>query len=479
MEFDDDLIVTRSYNIDGKSSIKINGQMATLSMLKELSLNLVNTYGQNENQVIFNTDNHLKILDTFAGTMQTIEYQNYIELYSELKNIESKLKEFGGSNEERLRQIDLLDYQINEIETAKISVDDYEELLTKRQILLNIGKIISNTTLAQNYLNDELINSITKAKNSLDQASIYDENLSDLTNRLNSARIELEDIFENVKRYNQNFDFSEDEQQKIEDRYSLYNSLMRKYGNSIESIIFELESMKTRFLNLKNADEVITALNIQKQKKISQLMALGLKIREYRIKNANNLCTLIEKNLQNLNMKNAKLKFKFEQNEKLLDNGIDRVELLFSANLGEDEKPLNKIASGGEISRFMLALKSVIASQDDMPTMIFDEIDTGISGTTSEAVAKQMAVIAKSHQVIVVTHSQQIASMADTNFLIEKTESDDRTVTLVKKLNYDEKVAEIARFLSGDQTNDASIKNAKALIEEQDLYKKSLEKINN
>lgn len=479
LEFDEDLIITRSYNIDGKSSIKINGQMVTLSMLRELCSNLVNTYGQNENQIIFNTDNHLKILDAFAETIETDSYKKYIEYYAELKRIENKLKEFGGSDEERLRQIDLLSYQVEEIENAKISFDDYEELKKRRQILLNIGKVVSNTTMAQNYLNEELINNITKAKNSIDQASIYDLNLSDFSERLNSARIEIEDIFDSLKIYNQNYDFSEEDQEQIEDRYSLYNNLMRKYGNSVENILIELEKMKTQLLNLKNADEIITKLTLQKQKLVSQLLDLGLQIRQYRTKYAGKLCDLIEKNLQNLNMKNAKLKFNFEQNDKLLNDGIDRVELLFSANLGEEEKPLSKIASGGEISRFMLALKSVIASQDEMPTMIFDEIDTGISGLTSEAVAKQMAIIAKSHQVIVVTHSQQIASMADTNFLIEKLENGDRTITLVKKLNYDEKVVEIARFMSGDRTNEAAIKNAKALIEEQDIYKKSLEKFDN
>ena len=178
-------------------------------------------------------------------------------------------------------------------------------------------------------------------------------------------------------------------------------------------------------------------------------------------------------------MKNAHLCFDFQKTDRFLSNGQDAVEILFSSNLGEVEKPLNKIASGGEISRFMLALKSVIAKTDNMPTMIFDEIDTGISGATSEAVAKQMAIISKNHQVICVTHSQQIAAMADTNFLIEKFEKDDRTITSVKQLNFEEKVKEVARFMSGEHTNEISLQNAKQLISEQDEYKKSIEKIDN
>ena len=479
LEYDDEIIITRSYSIEGKSSIKINGQIITLSMLKELCSNLVNTYGQNENQVIFDAQNHLKILDAFASTSNTPEYREYVSLFAKLKEIEAKLNEFGGSDEYRLRQIDLLKYDIDEIESAQICLEDFEDLQNKRRLMLNIGKIISNTTLAENCLGGDMLSLINKAKNAIEQASGYDDKLLDIASRMDVARLELEDIFETVKSYNQNCDFDENEQQKIEDRYSLYNKLMRKYGNSVENVLQKLEEMKAELNNLTNADKLIAELNFSKDEVCKKLLEVGNKITEYRKCSAEKLSGLILNNLKNLNMKNSKLKFDFTHTVKFNSNGLDKVELLFSANLGEEVKPLNKIASGGEISRFMLALKSVIAKQDNMPTMIFDEIDTGISGATSEAVAKQMAIIGRHHQVIVVTHSHQIASMADTNFLIEKFEIDNKTITKVKKLNQTEKVQEIARFMSGDNMNNAAIDNAKLLIMEQEEYKKSLENIDN
>ena len=478
-EFCDEILISRSYTKEGKSEIRINGQIATLSMLKELSLIFVNNYGQNDNQEIFDESKHLKILDDFAGTEKNEDFKQYQMQYAKLKEVERKLKGFGGSADERLRNLDILSFQIQEIEDAKISVEDFEEVENKRRLLLNIGKIISNTMLAQNYIDANVLSSISKSKQALEQASVHDESLISLAERLKSVQIELDDIFETVKDYNNSANFSEEDQQKIEDRYSLYTKLMRKYGKTVEEILARFDELKTEYNNLLNADKEIAILSKEKSALESELLVLGEKIRSFRKTASKKLCELIVRNLENLNMKNTKLEFVFDGFKDLLQNGIDRVQLMFSANLGEEKKPLNKIASGGEISRFMLALKSVVASVDNMPTMIFDEIDTGISGITSEAVAKQMAVIAKKHQVIAVTHSQQIASMADTNFYIEKLEENGRTRTVVKKLSEDEKILEIARFLSGDKVNEQSLSNAKALILEQNQYKKSLENIDN
>lgn len=482
-EESDDVVVTRLFNLDGRGDIKINGQPATLAMLKELSAMLVDLYGQNESQVIFDTASHLKILDAFAKTAENVDYAKYQKLYSQLSDINSKLKQFGGSEEERQRSIDILTYQIQEIESAKISADDFAETESKRHILLNAGKIISNTILAQNSLNDGVATNISRAKSGLAQASTYDGTLQSLADRLDSVLIELDDILETIQDYNNGADFSESEQQQIEDRYSLYGKLLRKYGKTVDDVLQELNNMKQELDRLKNADREIAELLDKKAKVLNELLLTGKRISDYRKKMADKLARLIEGNLKNLSMKNAKIKFSFVlpalDETAIKQNGIDNVELLFSANLGETEKPLSKIASGGEISRFMLALKSVIASVDKMPTMIFDEIDTGISGATSEAVAKQMAIIAKKHQVIVVTHSQQIASMADYNFLIKKMENNGRTFTEVKRLSEEEKVIEVARFMSGATISKQAIESATSLIAEQNAYKVELEKINN
>ena len=474
-QFEDEIIISRSFTNEGKSDIRINGEPSTLAMLKELSSNLVDSYGQNESQTLFDAGEHIELLDDFAGTQNTKEYIEYTKNFAELKKLEVQLKSFGGSQEERLKNMDILAFQIDEIENANISIEDFADLEGKRHRLLNMGKIASSTTLAQNYLDMDVLSNISKAKASLEQVETYDNSLTEFAERLESVKIELSDILESVKDYNRNIDFSEAEQQKMEDRYSLYTKLMRKYGRTVEEVLIAYNNMKNEFELLKNADQEINKLTIQKGQIESKMLELGKKISSYRKEKAKVLCEEITKNLKKLNMKNSVLEFVFENQEKLLSNGIDEVELLFSANLGEEKKPLSKIASGGEMSRFMLALKSVIAKVDHMPTMIFDEIDTGISGATSEAVAKQMAMIGKNHQVIAVTHSQQIASMADTNFLIKKTEKDVRTVTLVKKLNDKEKLEEVARFLSGEAITAQSLENAQKLIDEQAEYKRTIE----
>ena len=476
--YDDEILISRSYKIDGKNDIRLNGEPITLSMLKELSSFLVDSYGQNENQIIYDASNQLKILDGFSKIQNFEPYQSYLTCFAELKSINKKLKEFGGNNEERLRNLDILSYQIEEIEKANLSEEDYEQVSEKRHLLLNLGKIVSSTTLSQNFLEDGVISNISRAKSALEQASVYDQKLGELAERLYSASIEISDIFDNIKLYNQNIDFSDEEAKKIDDRIDLYNKMLRKYGKSVSEILENRQQMQAEYERLLNADQEISRLSKEKESILQKLYCFGKQISDYRKENSAVLCEEIAQNLKKLGIKNAKLQFVFNELQNVESgiyfDGMDKAELLFSANLGEELKPLSKIASGGEISRFMLSLKAVIANVDNMPTMIFDEIDTGISGVTSEAIAKLMAKISKTHQVIAVTHSHQIASMADTNFFIEKTEHNGRTITNVHKLDQEEKVGEIARFLSGDNITSQSITNAKQLIQEQENYKNSI-----
>lgn len=478
IEYDDEILISRTYKLEGKNDIRLNGFQITLSMLKELSDFLVDSYGQNENQIIYNTANHLKILDEYSKIENFEPFLSYKNCYYELKSIDKQLKQFGGNDKDRLNTLDLLLYQINEIENANISEDDYEQLTEKRHLLLNIGKIISNTTMAQNLLDDGIASSISKSISSIEQASVYDQNLAQYAERLDSMKIELDDILDGIKSYNQNVDFSDEEAQKIDDRIDLYNKLFRKYGNTVGDVLENKQTTQNQYDVLINADREIARLSNQKQEILKKLFNYAKEISKFRKQKAVELCQKITENLKSLSIKNAKVEYTFEEvvenEQNLLSDGIDRAELLFSANLGEELKPLNKIASGGEISRFMLALKAVVAQVDNMPTMIFDEIDTGISGTTSEAIAKLMAIISKSHQIIVVTHAHQIASMADSNFFIEKLEENGRTITKVHKLNETEKITEIARFLSGEKLTEQSLENAKQLILEQINYKNTL-----
>lgn len=475
----DEFIVTRSYNIKGRNDIKINGQIVTLNILKEFTSIFIDSYFQNDNQKIFDKNQHLQILDQYNHTEQMPEFAEYQIAFDKLNDIKTKMQTFGINEADRQIKLDILLYQLNEIKTANLSTEEYNDLVEKKLIMTNVGKIVSNTNSAYNCLNTQTLENIYKAKSSIGQAIQYDESLNDIYNRLDSIKIELDDIVDSLDIYNQKYDFSETEQQQIEDRIDLYKKIFRKYAvNNIDELTEKSNKIEIEIDELQNANEKLEELKNEYKKTFSKLIILGEKIHNSREKSANILSKKIQENISNLGMKNGIVKFRFEiidyENPQLYKNGLDKVELLFSANLGEEPKELEKTASGGEISRFMLALKAEISSSENASTIIFDEIDTGISGVAVEQVAKYMAKISKTQQVIVVTHSAQICAMADTNYFIKKSEKDGKTSTQIKKLNYEQKIDEVARFLSGDTVTETSIANAKELIELQENYKKTL-----
>lgn len=477
IEPDNMLIISRSMNIDGKSEAKINGENISASMLKEITSSLVEIYAQHEQLSILKTKNQLAILDNFAGDKLKLLQKEYQQKLEDLANVNEELSNFGGSEENRLQELDLLSYQIQEIENSKLNTDEELELTNKLQKFQNIEKIVSNTTIVENQLNT-IMDSLNLANSSLSFAEKYDETLADLSSRLSSQKIELSDILDNISEYNSSIDYTEKAVDEIMDRLDLYKKLKRKYGNTIEDINNFLSNIKIKNENLENSTERINALNNQKKLLITSAFDFAKKITNIRIVAGKNLCNQIINNLKDLGMPNAQLNFAFNSYEceesAFLTSGADKVELMFNANLGEDLKPLSKIASGGEISRLMLAFKTVISNLDNLSTMIFDEIDSGISGKMAQAVAEKMARISRHHQVFLITHSPQITSMADNNLFVEKIEKNGKTQSHVKVLLEEQKIMEVARFLSTDSADEFSIKNAEHLIKEQDDFKKSL-----
>ena len=481
IEIADEYIVTRAYNTKGRNDIKINGQIISLGMLKEFAGLFVDAYFQNDNQKLFDKSQHLQLLDQYNHTEKMQEYVNVQKLFAEVNEIKNQMQAFGSDANDRQMKLDILEYQFSELENSNLSADEYEDLIAKKNMMTNVGKIVSNTNLAYGYLSSETVDNVYKAKSSIAQAAAYDENLNEFYERLDAVKIELDDIVDSLESYNQKFDFSESEQQRVEERLDLYKKLFRKYlAGDVGELLEKSNQIKEEIESLENAEERLSELKKQYDKTLSSLVVLGEKIHKSREKSADILASKIQQNVANLGMKNAIVKFQFAEidyeNPQIYKTGLDKVELLFSANLGEQPKELEKTASGGEISRFMLALKAEIASSDNASTIIFDEIDTGISGIAVEQVAKQMAKIAKTQQVIVVTHSAQICAMADTNFLIQKTEQNGNTTTKIKMLDKNDKIKEVARFLSGDTITDTSVANAVELIQLQDDYKKSIDK---
>ena len=476
IEPDEQLLISRTMNTEGKNEIRVNGEIITLSILKELCVNLVDVYGQNEQLNLVKPKYQLNLLDSFTENLQSSIYEFKNQL-SKLKDINNQLNSLGGNNEQRARELDLLEFEIDEIEKANLSENEENELTETRNKLNNIEKISTLTLTSENLLKTAYEH-IYSTKNNLINASKHDEELLNLGERLNAEYLEISDILDTIKNYNNNLIFDENEFNKIDARLEEYKRLKRKYGNSVELVLSYYNKIKQRYEILSNCDFEIAKLEKEKKLLLSNIFKLAENITNLRKTSALTLEQSIINNLQKLGMKNACVKFDFKpynnDENSLHSNGCDEVELLFSANKGEELKPLKFVASGGEISRFMLALKSIIAEKDDMPTMIFDEIDTGISGLMAQAVAEQMAKISKNHQVLVITHTAQIASMADCNFLVEKLENENRTTSTIKKLSTEEKIEEISRFLSTNQQQNLAMENAKFLIKNQNDFKNSL-----
>ena len=478
LEPEDTIIISRTMSQQEKSEIKVNGETVSLNMLKKISYNLIDIYGQNQQLSIIKPAYQLELLDNFDNGLAEIIVE-YKKLKKELSDINYKIEQLGGSDEQRAREIELLKYQIDEITNAKISVEEEIDLIETKRKMQNLEKISQNSSNASNLL-DNSASSLFQANNFLKHCLDYDKDLQYTMERVESICIELNDINEMMKEYVYSLNFSSNDVDEIEDRISLYNNLKRKYGNNVEDILKYFEDIKVRVNNLENCDYELSKLNKLKFDVLKQIFEVSHKITNIRKECAKKLEKLIMENLAKLGMLNAKLEFRFndynEDEKYLCSNGCDSVEIMFCSNKGEELKPLKDVASGGEMSRLILAIKSITADKEQDIAMIFDEIDTGISGNIAQAVAEQIVRISKNHQVFVITHTIQIASIGDKNYLVEKHEENGRTISNIKMLSGEDRVKEIARFLSTGSVNETSIKNAKEIINSQEKLKLEIRK---
>jgi len=483
---EDNIIISRQMNINGKSITQVNGEFVTASMLKELTSYLIDIHGQNEHQFILNTLHQLQLVDNFDENAILPIKLSYKEALRNLTNVNEKLALFGGSEEERLRQIDLLTFEVDEIEKASLIIEEDTHLLEEFKKLQNIEKITSAINLASSSLDSfggsSVVANLSGAIHSLNTVSEYDNNIKETVNRIESAKLELEDIVYELNTMSQNFEFNQEEYDKLDERLEEIKRLKRKYGGSIENVLTYLNDTKIKLEELSTSKERFELLQKEKQSILKQLLLEGTKLHNVRVEVAQKLVKAVLEELYDLGMPNAKLQIEFnaltnlENLEKnALSSGLDSIEFYFSANLGEPVKPLNKIISGGEMSRFMLAVKTVAMNKNDMETMIFDEIDAGISGKMAQAVSKKLAKISRNHQVIVVSHLPQISAMADYHYYIEKVIVNDKTLTKVKEIENEERIDEIARMLSAEKLTDASKTNARTLKTECEEYKFSLQ----
>jgi len=472
---DGQIVLSRELNITGKSTCRINGRPVTLSVLREVSKKLINLHGQNEHQVLLDASSHLELLDLYAieeikelkeGVRQS--YKNYCKL-------ESESRAFQVDEAEKQRTIDMLSFQIHEIESANLKSGEEETLKNERTLMLNAEKIAENLNLAKQYLfsgTPDAQDLISKAARSFHEISLMDERLAKLEQSSNEVYYILEDIVEELRKISEEIVFDEKRLEMIEDRLALISALRRKYGTSVEQILEYCSQAENKLDQITHSEEQAARYSELLEKAKNDLNLKCTLLTQKRKSCAARLEQLVVSQLKDLGMEHAIFEIRFDPISPG-SSGADEVQFLLTVNKGEPLKPLAKVASGGEASRIMLALKSITAAKENVQTLIFDEIDTGISGKMAHVVAKKMALISKSRQVICVTHLPQIAAMGDLNYYIEKNIVQEKTQTIVKRLNPAQKVGEVAR-LSGGTASEAAIRHAEELIENANKVKDGL-----
>jgi DNA repair protein RecN (Recombination protein N) len=383
----------------------------------------------------------------------------------------NRLKELSQNVDNIEREIDLLQYQLNDIDSADILNIDENEIMSEYNKLNNIKDIAFSLGQVVDMLNSDdynsysIINSIGKCRLNLSNVARYDETLKEYNNILESVEYELKDLYFSIKKYLENLELDEERLIILEEKIDLLNSLKRKYGNTIEDIIEYRNSIEMKLKNILNNENAIEETNKKIKKLEEELMNDCCRLTDIRKKISNKLEINITKELEELNMKNVVFKINFDKHDYFTANGLDKIEFLISTNKGEELKPLSKIISGGEMSRIMLAFKKILSHYDNIPTLIFDEIDTGISGRTAQIVGEKIKSISKNHQVICISHLPQIAALADAHFLISKEVFKEKTCVLVKKLDYNERIDELSRLLGGVNLTDTTKLHAKEMLD--------------
>lgn len=466
---DDEIIITRVIYSDGKSVARINGRTVKVSILKEVACTIVDLHSQHQNQVLLNKDTHIRFLDLFGEKDIQQLKANYKESYNEFNKIKKELNDLNENKDdmEIQREIDLIKFQINEIDAANLNVEEYEDLKSQRELCRNSEKIYNNLSLSYEKLYEGNINAVDligMASKELSDIASYDKNISEYSENIERIMYELQDISREIRDYKENISFNPYEMEEIEQRIDQINNLRRKYGNSIEEIFEYRQKIQNRLDEILNRDEKVAALKSELEKLESVLYEKAKEVSKARKKVAVDLQDVLIEELHSLNMKNVVFEVNFREIP-FNQNGCDDVEFMASFNLGEDIKPIYKVASGGEMSRFMLAFKTILADIDEIDTLVFDEIDTGISGIAAQIVGEKLSKIGKKKQVMCITHLPQIAANGHTHYRIEKNTSNNRTYTNIKELTFDERIDEIARLIAGNNITEKTIEHAHEIIE--------------
>lgn len=476
---DDEILISREITLEGKNTVRINGMPVTASMLKEIGSLFITIHGQHDNTSLLSKKTHIALLDAFIGEDADKLKEEYLQIYREIEKIEDKITSLSKGEEERLARLEKLRFETNEIENAHLYIGEDDELESRKLILDNAQKIAecSNEALTLLYDGDERSQSahdaLWDAISHLQRISDLDKNMSEMCKNLTDIGYTLKDISAEIRAFGDSANYDENELNDIESRLEEITMLKRKYGFTIEDILSRFESLKTELDEIENSDLNLTKLNdelallSEKRKKIAD------KLTDLRKKNSKTLCEKIAKELSDLDMKKVAFLVDIKPTDYRLD-GADDIEFLICTNAGDTPKPLTKIASGGELSRIMLAIKSVLSSGENAETLVFDEIDTGVSGHAAQSLGEKLYAMSKSAQVICITHLPQIAAMASNHYLIEKEVEKDITKTKVTLLDTQTRIDEIARITGGAAITDTTRKNAEEILTLAEKIKKNI-----
>lgn len=465
-EDDGTLMLSRKISAQGKSTCRINGSVCTVSMLKEVGNLLVNIHGQHDSQTLLNADYHYKFVDMYGSLDGVLD--EYKQSFKQLLSVRKQLKALTLDADERDRQIELLDYQIKELTDAEIKVGEWDKLKKRKNLILNSQNLLQslNSALAAFNGSDDysgISTLLSTAVKELGTVSDVDSDIKAIYDKAEALNDSVEVVKDALLDKINSIEFEPEELNRIEERLNLYYTFSNKYGETEQDMLYYLDEAVKKRAAFENSEEELEKLNVRYDEIFNQTVALAQKLTDLRKSTAEKLGNEICKQLEFLDMPKIKFTTSFEKGN-LSANGWDKIEFLIATNVGETAKPLAKIASGGELSRIMLAIKSIIAQKDSIDTLIFDEIDTGVSGKASRKIGLKLKELGAFTQVICVTHSAQISSVADSHFLIEKNVENDRTYTNVTVLDYDGRKNELARIMGGINATESLLKSAEELL---------------
>ncbi|MBP1999451.1 DNA repair protein RecN (Recombination protein N) [Paenibacillus shirakamiensis] len=472
------LIIRREISAQGKSTSRINGQLVNLTMLREVGDQLINIHGQHEHQTLLRPERHLHLLDAFGSHELAPLKKAYQEIYADFVKVEKEWNEIQKSSRQTFQMLDMYRYQLDEIAAAQL-ISGEDELLSGEKVKLSHSeKMLGSISDAYELMNGaQGLETIAKAISRFEEVASYDSTgIQPILDQLQSAYFQLEDASFAIRNYRESIEVNPDRLGEVEDRLNLINTLRRKYGESIDRILAYYEQIRLETDTLENKDEIMDKLKVKRETLLQKLLKQGEQLSAARQRCADDLALQMESELRDLQMGRTSLKVKLGRMEdptgvewkgkriRVGKQGLDTAEFLISPNPGEPLRPLSKIASGGELSRMMLALKSIFSQHDEVPVLIFDEVDTGVSGRAAQSIADKLYKLSESCQIFSITHLPQVACMADRQYLIEKVVSDGRTMTLVESLSDEGRIVELARMLGGVEITEKTLHHAQEML---------------